>query len=291
MGSRRVPQRQRADRISAPLRAAGRRTAARIGSHATGGRQCKEEAHPIARDCRRRFSRRRRVDVRVNASGGIMLVTAAVLVVAGMWGGIVLGRRAEIAERHLGLFRIRTHRHGGRRHPAAQTRRRQRSPHHRSLSVYGTRPGAHGRRQRCAAPNASAMPWDRRSRSGISHPNPRRAGSMATRRGRRRAGRRRPCRLHADCTALVLIQSGAPPVEPARLRAAGHGHGHEGREEEHGRGDGLDGALRVDHVERRDSQGKIQSRQETRACGRRADSDRVRPGQHASATASTRCRW
>ena len=42
--------------------------------------------------------------VRVSALGGFMLVTAAVLVVVGMWGGIVLGRRAEIAERHLGLF-------------------------------------------------------------------------------------------------------------------------------------------------------------------------------------------
>jgi hypothetical protein len=43
-------------------------------------------------------------DVRVNVSGGIMLATAAVLVAAGMWGGIVLGKRAETAERHLGLF-------------------------------------------------------------------------------------------------------------------------------------------------------------------------------------------
>ena len=42
--------------------------------------------------------------VRVNASGGALLVTAALLVVVGMWGGIELGRRAEIAGRHLGLF-------------------------------------------------------------------------------------------------------------------------------------------------------------------------------------------
>lgn len=42
--------------------------------------------------------------VRVNASGATMLVTAAALVASGMWGGIVLGRRAEIADRHLGLF-------------------------------------------------------------------------------------------------------------------------------------------------------------------------------------------
>ncbi len=42
--------------------------------------------------------------VGVTANGGLMLVTAVVLVAAGMWGSIVLGRRAEIAERHLGLF-------------------------------------------------------------------------------------------------------------------------------------------------------------------------------------------
>jgi hypothetical protein len=33
-----------------------------------------------------------------------MLITAGVLVVAGMWGGVELGRRAEIAERRLSLF-------------------------------------------------------------------------------------------------------------------------------------------------------------------------------------------
>ncbi len=42
--------------------------------------------------------------VRVSALGGLMLVTAVVLVVAGAWGGIVLGRRADIAGRHLALF-------------------------------------------------------------------------------------------------------------------------------------------------------------------------------------------
>jgi hypothetical protein len=42
--------------------------------------------------------------VRPSALGGLMLVTAVVLVVAGVWGGIVLGRRAEIAARHLTLF-------------------------------------------------------------------------------------------------------------------------------------------------------------------------------------------
>lgn len=42
--------------------------------------------------------------VRVNTSGGAMLVTAVALVVVGIWGGITLTRQAEIAERHLGLF-------------------------------------------------------------------------------------------------------------------------------------------------------------------------------------------
>jgi hypothetical protein len=42
--------------------------------------------------------------VRVNASGGAMLVAAAGLVAAGIWGGITLGRQAEIAQRHLSKF-------------------------------------------------------------------------------------------------------------------------------------------------------------------------------------------
>jgi hypothetical protein len=42
--------------------------------------------------------------VRVNASGAMMFVAAAALVVAGLWAGVELGRRAEIAERHLSLF-------------------------------------------------------------------------------------------------------------------------------------------------------------------------------------------
>jgi hypothetical protein len=43
-------------------------------------------------------------DVRVNASGGVMLFAAAALVGVGIWGGIELGRRADTAKRHLGLF-------------------------------------------------------------------------------------------------------------------------------------------------------------------------------------------
>lgn len=42
--------------------------------------------------------------VRVNVQGGVTLVAAGALVVAGIWGGIVLSRRAETAERHVSLF-------------------------------------------------------------------------------------------------------------------------------------------------------------------------------------------
>jgi hypothetical protein len=43
-------------------------------------------------------------DVRVNGSGRVMLVIAAALALGGMSGSVVLGRRAEIAARHVGLF-------------------------------------------------------------------------------------------------------------------------------------------------------------------------------------------
>jgi hypothetical protein len=42
--------------------------------------------------------------VRVNASGSAMLAIAAALVAGGIWGSIVLSRRAETAERQLALF-------------------------------------------------------------------------------------------------------------------------------------------------------------------------------------------
>ena len=42
--------------------------------------------------------------VRVNASGQVLLFSAAVLVIGGMWGGIELNTRAETAARHVGLF-------------------------------------------------------------------------------------------------------------------------------------------------------------------------------------------
>jgi len=43
-------------------------------------------------------------DVRVNATGRFMLVVAVVVAIGGVSGGIVLGRRAAIAEHRLGLF-------------------------------------------------------------------------------------------------------------------------------------------------------------------------------------------
>lgn len=42
--------------------------------------------------------------VQVNTAGGMMLISAAALVVIGIWGGIELGRRAVTAERRVGLF-------------------------------------------------------------------------------------------------------------------------------------------------------------------------------------------
>jgi hypothetical protein len=43
-------------------------------------------------------------DVRANASGRVTLIIAAALTLAGIFGAVVLGRRAEIANRHVRLF-------------------------------------------------------------------------------------------------------------------------------------------------------------------------------------------
>ena len=43
-------------------------------------------------------------NVEVNALGGMVMLIAAMLVGIGMWGGIVLNRRAETAGRHVSLF-------------------------------------------------------------------------------------------------------------------------------------------------------------------------------------------
>ena len=43
-------------------------------------------------------------DVRANASGRVMLIIAAALVVGGVMGGVALGGRAAIAQRRIGLF-------------------------------------------------------------------------------------------------------------------------------------------------------------------------------------------
>ena len=60
--------------------------------------------------------------------------------------------------------RPKRHRHRGRCRRAAQARRRQ-QPAHRRLTIAISRAAGSSRaQQRCAAPNANDMPWDRRSR-------------------------------------------------------------------------------------------------------------------------------
>ncbi len=88
MGRRGIPQRQRADRVPAPRRLAGRRTSARIGSNAGGGFRCEEEARSIAPVCRLRSSSRRRDMCVSTLRVRMMLIIAAALVVIGIWGGI-----------------------------------------------------------------------------------------------------------------------------------------------------------------------------------------------------------
>ena len=138
-------------------------------------------------------------DVRVSALGAFMLLTAAVLVVVGMWGSIVLGSRAEIAERHHRLFAserivaagdiVRLQKRGGG------------DDDHRITAHYRyTARGQELMGETSAAPRRTrALCRGIASRqSGISHRNPRRAGSTATRHGRRRrAGRRRLCPWYA----------------------------------------------------------------------------------------------
>jgi len=61
--------------------------------------------------------------VRVNLTGAAMLAAATLLMAAGIWGGLVLGRRAETADRHVRLFTservvtrgevVRLHKQGG----------------------------------------------------------------------------------------------------------------------------------------------------------------------------------
>ena len=68
--SSRVPQRQRADRISAAVRAAGRRTSARIGSRRIRRPPVQRRSAIDSSGCRRRFSQATPRDVRVNTSGG-----------------------------------------------------------------------------------------------------------------------------------------------------------------------------------------------------------------------------
>ena len=159
-------------------------------------------------------------DVRASATGRIMLPAAALVVLA-MWGSIVLGRRADIAGRPRRPLCVRAHRHGGRRHPITETRRRDDhsiTAHYR----YTPRPRAHGG-TRCAQ-RTRGYALGSPLRSGISHPNPRRvarrlraaaAGELAGHGAADRIG----------LSALVLIRwcgvsepahYGRPPWPPSR---------------------------------------------------------------------------
>ena len=135
--------------------------------------------------------------VRVNASGGTMLIIAAALVVIGGWGGSELQTRADVAATTRQAVRVRARLDGRRRGRAAQARRRQRPSHHRSLPVCGSRPGADGTSNACGAGSEKSTRWDRRSLSGISRPNRNRAGSMAIRPGPNQAGPALSSRSHA----------------------------------------------------------------------------------------------
>ena len=199
-------------------------------------------------------------DVRVErARGASCSSSRAALVVGGMWGGIVLGRRAEIAERHVGLFAserivtagdvIRLQKRGGDDND------------HRIIAHY--RYTARGREligTNHAAPRRTGALRRRIARGGLVSPvrTRARAGSTATRLERRRAGPRPPFRRVCGITALVLILAGAAAVEPARQRPAGDGHGHEGGKETTREGTVVAGALRVDDAQRRDTKGQYQ---------------------------------
>jgi Protein of unknown function (DUF3592) len=78
--------------------------------------------------------------VRVNASGLVMLIVAAALVVAGGWGGSDLQKRADVAERHVGLFASERVLTGG---DVVELRKRGGGNDHRVIAHY--RYAVHGR--------------------------------------------------------------------------------------------------------------------------------------------------
>ena len=78
--------------------------------------------------------------VRVNASGRAMMIIAAALVVAGGWGGSELQTRADIAERHVGLFASERVLTGG---DVVELRKRGGGNDHRIIAHY--RYAVHGR--------------------------------------------------------------------------------------------------------------------------------------------------
>ena len=78
--------------------------------------------------------------VQVNTSGGMMLIIAAALVVIGGWGGSELQKRADVAERHVGLFASERVLTGG---DVVELRKRGGDDDHRVTAHY--RYAVHGR--------------------------------------------------------------------------------------------------------------------------------------------------
>ena len=160
-----------------------------------------------------------------------MLVTAAALVVVGIWGGITLGRQAEIAERHLGLFASERIVTAG---DVIQLRKRGGGDDHRITAHY--RYLARGRE----LTGETTLRRDERDRYAVGSPiavwylatEPEASwlDGYAPRPAAELAGDSRAARMRGVCARAH--SGGAPSVESARLRAAGYGDGDEGREEE-----------------------------------------------------------
>ena len=137
--------------------------------------------------------------VQVNALGGTMMLIAAALVVHRY-----LGRhRAQEARRDGRTarrpVRVRAHRHGWRRGPAAQARRRRRPSHHRSLPVCRARPGTDGT-DNAAARRARKVCGGIAGRGLVSRDRTRsELARWLLAPSRSRAGRRQSCRSDAVC--------------------------------------------------------------------------------------------
>ena len=125
-----------------------------------------------------------------------MMIIAAALVVVGGWGGVELQKRADIAERHVALFASERVLTGG---DVIELRKRGGGNDHRIIAHY--RYAVHGRELTGQASlrrgSEKSTRWDRRSLSGISRANRKRAGSMAIRPGPNQVGPALSSRSHA----------------------------------------------------------------------------------------------